>query len=466
MKKYRDGIISLLILNLLAGCPAPGTQPAGTPTPSASPVPSATATPGTQPTPTTVPTPSSTPVNTPVPTVVPTFKPPETTGDEIKVNPLHTLLNNDGYSISRSSNGEFLFVWKDQNSEIYGRKYNINGEPQTQEIRLSSIKGDNPKAGMDKDGNFVIIWTSEIKGDDPYNNNVYLKRFKSNGDAIGNEILINNLDIKRKYREADISMNDTGDFAVSWTGYAKYTGDLGSFQPLYDSIEIYSQKFTAKAIQINNIQEIKLDTTTGEHRVDTGIDRDGNYLIAWNNNSKLHLRKYDKDGRELRTLENIASNLSGPSVEGAEASSHTLSVNENGNFALAWFSVAESGSQPALKAKLFTSNLTPFTGEIPVNNGDRSFTASTAPALVIDRNQGLFISLIESIKLPAGTTEPAVLTGKTNLENTVINLFKINQFISPNSIDQKTGLITDGSGNMLVSWEAYQGIFFKKFKFN
>ena len=146
------------------------------------------------------------------------------------------------HSIACDSNGEFVVVWlqyeSDGTTNVYMRLYDNAGNPLTNETMVNTYTTGNQteaSVAMDADGDFVIVWASE--GQDAADNSwgIYGQRFDAVGDKVGGEFHVNTKTANDQVSPA-VAMDSKGDFVVVWAtqgqSYSYFNGIEGQ---VYDA---------------------------------------------------------------------------------------------------------------------------------------------------------------------------------------------------------------------------------------
>lgn len=219
------------------------------------------------------------------------------------------------------TNGSFVTLYMNQNTEVYAQRYGANGEKLASEILVDSFESpyDELEANIVAldDGGFISVL--EGANDDEDVSKIYAQRFDANGTAVGNKIDFTGKD--------DVAVFKDGSFLASWgtetnqrvqrfdsSGAAQGNGinlpatyDELSIIALTDKrfvttwlapentanasssahAQIYSASDTAVGAQINLVAEA--DSVFAL--------KDGGFYVQWKSlDSGLYMQRYDANG--------------------------------------------------------------------------------------------------------------------------------------------------------------------------
>ncbi|MBD2534271.1 hypothetical protein H6G97_34025 [Nostoc flagelliforme FACHB-838] len=132
--------------------------------------------------------------------------------------------NQSNSTVAIDKNGNFVICWTsfDQNGVggIYAQRYNNDGVRQGNEFKVNTITtGDQsiPTVAMDANGNFIISWTNF--DENTSSTGIYAKRYNNDGVPQGSEFKVNT-DINSILNPTvAIAMNANGTFAISWSKF-------------------------------------------------------------------------------------------------------------------------------------------------------------------------------------------------------------------------------------------------------
>jgi hypothetical protein len=212
-------------------------------------------------------------------------------GDETQVNtyvgtnqwkPVITSLQDGGYVIAWQSYGQ-----DGSGNGIYLQRFNANGEKLGDETQVNTTTDNSqftPSVVALDDGGFIVSWNSYEPNRDTYD--ICLQRYNSNGEQVGEEVLVNTATVG-SYMHSAITALDDGGYIVTWTG-ATYDGhdhifsqrfhDNGSKQ-MPDTIIINPIDILNNDIDGNILSITQVNATNETHGTVT-INEEGNIVYT------------------------------------------------------------------------------------------------------------------------------------------------------------------------------------------
>ncbi len=227
-------------------------------------------------------------------------------------------------TVATDDSGNFVAVWSSEGqdgdnpaeSNVYARRYDAFGSPLSGEflVNTTTTNGDqyNASIAMDADGDFVIVWEGNGVGD---SHGVYGQRYDSAGTPLGGEFLINNLFSVNNQRDVAASMDDSGNFVVTWD-------DLIGFHA-----RLYDNTGTPQGSQFT----ITANATAGNGSV--AMDADGDFVAVWREDiigETVKARRYDSTGTPL-----APEFLANTTILG-DQTHPSVAIDDAGNFIVVW----------------------------------------------------------------------------------------------------------------------------------
>jgi len=286
-------------------------------------------------------------------------------------------------SIDTDNSGNFVICWSDArnpNPGIYGQRFYWNGQFVGSNFLVNDIQGAthwrDPVIGMDGQGNFVIAWKDDRAG----KMDLYAQRYDKYGNALGINFRVN--DIQRpdnKILHHAIGMDKiTGNFIIAWTEEDPNGYDFIHAQKYYADGTPAGSNFTA-----SNISTITKDLSFG-------CDDNGTFYLAYlwvdNTEQEIMVRRFsfgelsDKfkvtvgDPRNMFSCPNIA-------------------VYPNGNFIITWEQQSTEYSNWDIYAQRFLADGSGIGTYFEVSE-DYS-NDQTQPAVSIDHNDNVIITWMD-----------------------------------------------------------------------
>lgn len=279
-----------------------------------------------------------------------------TTANSQRTNPASTVPYTPR-AIASDSVGNFVVAWTSQAQDlsgggIYVRLFNSAGEPlpgaPVEEIQVNTTTANEQRlasVAMADNGDFVVVWRSfqddnSLPLGTPDSWGIYAQRFNRLGEPQGGEIQVASTTFNED--QPSVAMDADGDFVITWTG--------GSGN------DIYAARFD-KAVQNPTVTSTVVNTTTtGNQQLSTvAMAQDGSYVVVWTSNGQdgsgddIYGQRFDASGAtigaEFRINVETNSNQRNPSV----------SMDQSGNFVVAWASENQDTSQYGIYYRRFDS---------------------------------------------------------------------------------------------------------------
>jgi predicted nucleic acid-binding Zn-ribbon protein len=205
---------------------------------------------------------------------------------EVLVNTF-TKGNQINGTIAMDADGDFVVVWASDSQDpdgswgIYGQRFNSIGQKIDGEFRVNTNTANDqvsPAVAMNSSGAFVVVWAT--KGEAfGYFNDIHGQIFNRDGQRVGNEFLVNSENIPSNNfvtggteLHPAVSMNDKGQFIVSWEAVTGQTNGVVT------GTEVMMRTFGSDGtpLQFYNDANDDQGSTTKEFIVDGVGDSNGN----------------------------------------------------------------------------------------------------------------------------------------------------------------------------------------------
>ncbi|MBU1628294.1 S8 family serine peptidase, partial [bacterium] len=286
-------------------------------------------------------------------------------GNEFQVN---THYKNQQFqpTIAMNFSGNFVITWASMkqdgtSSGVFAQRFNKDGTPAGKEFQVNTYTAYDqwePSVVMDKDGNFVIAWSSKYQDD--YGFGIYAKRFDSQGNPLGDEFRVNTY-WKRNQITPSVAMDNDGNFVIAWAGYRYSIG--------YD---IYAQRYDKKGNPLGGEFRVNTYTTNCQNNPVVAVDSIGNFVITWasfeqdGSNYVIFAQRYNYKGSRL------GKEIQVNTYTQDHQDLPTIAMDPLGNFLITWHSKYQDGSSYGIFAQLYDMNGNTIGNEFQVNTYKRS----------------------------------------------------------------------------------------------
>ncbi len=199
-------------------------------------------------------------------------------GGEFRVN--NTTSNEQtASSVAMDDSGNFVVTWssKDQDGDgwgVYAKRFSDSGIPQGNEFLVNSVTSKDQvfsSVAMDANGNFVVTWSSDNQDSDRWG--VFAKRYNSAGVVQGSEFRVNVTTSDDQFYSS-VSMDNDGDFVISWTSNAQDGVGRG----------IYARQFSSAGVAKGG-ETLVNSTTSGDQECSSvAMDGKGSFVVVWTGN--------------------------------------------------------------------------------------------------------------------------------------------------------------------------------------
>ncbi|MEM9540606.1 MAG: S8 family serine peptidase [Cyanobacteria bacterium P01_E01_bin.42] len=298
-------------------------------------------------------------------------------GEEFLVN-THTVNSQETPAIATLSNGEYVIIWQSFNQDgsgrgIYGQRFDRDSNPIGTEFALNTqTEGEQryPTLTALKEGGFVATWTSESQ--DGNSDDIYARRYDANGNAIGQEFLVNTYRTSSQYVPAIATLED-GSFVIAWHSVSQDDNSTSG---------IYGQRYDSNGDRLGG--EFKVNTISQSDQLNPAIAplSNGGFAIVWQSKGyipSIYGQRYDSNGDriggEFRLNSEHYSARRMPTVAGLP----------NGKFVTFWQSLENDiwdihGQISGNNAEVESSeNIAPELSLIHLNPVDAAHSGSTDP---------------------------------------------------------------------------------------
>lgn len=255
-------------------------------------------------------------------------------------------------SIASSTDGNYVVAWSSMNQDgsgwgIYGRLYNKDGLPITNEFRVNTTTaGDQiePSVGMDIVGNFVVTWTSSTQdGGTP---GIYAQRFDLKGLPVGLEFPVNTTSAGNQ-TASSVAMDGLNGFFVTWTSAGQDGAGTG----------IYGRRYDMTGLPKTG--EVRVNSTTAGDQTDSAVAVNrmtGEAVVTWSSAAQdgsglgVYTQRFDNNGSPIGLETRVNTYTTGDQLDPA-VGIHRLT----GSFIVTWTSVGQDGSGGGIYGQVYNN---------------------------------------------------------------------------------------------------------------
>jgi hypothetical protein len=304
---------------------------------------------------------------------------------------------------------------------------------------------------IEADGDFIVVWTSGVGGQDGSNAGVFAQRFTSAGARIGIEFQVNVFTPSTQSYGAVATRGD-GAFVVVWRSANQDEGITGAgiFGELFDGVASGEFQINSYTLDIQSAPAIATDAA-------------GNFVVAWN--SKLQdgsgygvfARRFSSAGAALGI--EFQANTYTPGNQWFPA----IAADADGDFVITWVSYGQDGSVSGVFARHFSSAGAALATEFQVSTYTSSYQSE--PAVGADAG-GDFVIAWSSFGQD-GAFGGIFARRFSSAGSALATEFQVNVYTT--SAEGAPTLAAEPDGDFVIAWDSYlqdgakQGIFGRRF---
>lgn len=269
-------------------------------------------------------------------------------GGEILVNTI-TAGSQFHPDVAMDNAGNYVVVWSSGPSgdaDIFARRFDASGAPLESEFQVNtftSFNQDNPRIGMDADGDFIVAWMSRSQFP-PASASIVGQRYDKTGAPVGGEFQIST-GLTTIF--LDVAMSANGDFLVTFNGRPAGTSAANDlYARIYDSTG--APKTSPFVVYPRQIPVTDFPSVTSTP--------DGSWILAWSGNPSgpnidILAQRFDADGNLIGPQVVVPDPVNAFRTDACVAAS-------NDRIVASW----TTGSR-SVHARLFDGGLAPLTGD-------------------------------------------------------------------------------------------------------
>ena len=280
---------------------------------------------------------------------------PVTAGAETGVNTF-TTSNQSNPSIASDAAGDSVIAWQSSGQTgtygIYAQRYNSSGVTQGSNFLVSTVTTNgnqiDPKVAMDPAGAFVITWQSSgtSGGVGP---GVYAQLYNASGSAVGGPITVS--PVSTKETSPSVAMDSMGDFVIAWQHQYKHHGNQ-----YYD---IEAQRYTpAGAATGSMLYPDSSPAPQGDYydmAPSVAMDSTGDFVVAWQSSNYYSTTPIIKAQRYNSAGAQQGSNLVASTYTSGNQKNPAVAMDAWGDFVVTWESFGQDGSGYGVYAQRYNA---------------------------------------------------------------------------------------------------------------
>ena len=207
-------------------------------------------------------------------------------GDEFRVNSFSSFRQQSS-DVGMDGSGNFVIVWESSAQDgslagVYGQRYNSTGGRRGSEFRVNQTTlnaQDDPSVSMAENGRFVVSWTSAFQ--DGSGDGVYARLFNAAGSG-GSEFRVNQTTLGTQ-NTSSVGLDKNGNFSIVWTSFNQDDQDTADFG-IYGRMYLANGSHFIAPETGQPLGEFRINATTAGDQVSPAVARatdNGDYVVVW-----------------------------------------------------------------------------------------------------------------------------------------------------------------------------------------
>jgi hypothetical protein len=358
----------------------------------------------------------------------------QTTGSKLRINDEEATGERHDPTLSAEASGAFAVCWMDKRNsdyDIYARTVTSYGFLQQESNSLnddsSGASQMSPRIATKSDGGFMVVW-EDFRNSSP---DIYLKRFNSGGEPLGNDLKVNDDSGNIYHGLPDIASDQSGNFVTVW-------------EDARDGLDIYAQLLDHSGNLVGENFKVNADSGTDLHNSPScGMSPSGDFVAVWaareGEIQNIYGRLFGPDGQPKGTCFRI--NDDGQEVDHL---SPRVNLDSSGNFMVAWED--QRDGQDRIYLQRHDSSGVPLGSNFSLYS-DNPDPTQVDPDLDVNKKGEFVVVWIQSQK---------VLAQRYNSSATRIgnNIAVVD---NPSSFPEDPRVKVTDNGYFVVSWTDYRG---------
>ncbi|HEV8267512.1 MAG TPA: hypothetical protein VGR00_04735 [Thermoanaerobaculia bacterium] len=383
-----------------------------------------------------------------------------TKGAEFHVN-TYTTNQQTVPRVARAPNGDFVIVWQSNvgtgytpDYEVFARRYGSSGAALGGAFRVNTYTTSvqkSPAVAIAGTGDFIVVWVGSGPGG--ANSGAFFQRYASAGTPLGGEFRINahSMNIQA---DPSVGADPSGNFVVAWADG-------------YDNFRAHARRFSSAGgfLGAEFTVPTTVATTLSFFRSAVGVGQTGDFVIVWDQSDTsnpgigydVFLRRFTSAGVSLTSDMQVNTYTSG------KQNRPQIAMDGSADFVIVWRDGYPNGH---ITGKRYNNIGNPLGGDFRVNSQTTAYPRDN-PSVASD-SAGNFVVVWQSLGYPGD--------GSLNIIGRLFNAngsprgseFRVNDY--SNNAQRSPWVAMDTSGNFVAAWEdqdqegaGVAGIFARRF---
>jgi hypothetical protein len=298
-------------------------------------------------------------------------------GNEFRVNTFTTGDQTEPV-VAIDADGDFVVAWTSVSQDgagtgIFAQRFDAAGTPVGTEFRVNtSTSADQlrPAVAIDPDGNFFIVWDSNLQDGSGYG--VYAQRYNLFGVPQGAEFAVNTFTTSDQ-RRPTVAADAVGNFVIAWNSNQDGSGH-----------GIYAQRYNRAGATQGTEFRINTHTTSNQTFPSAAMDASGDFVVAWQSDNQdgsdygVYAKRFNAAGVAQGAEFRVNSYTTGSQNSAAAA------IDAGGDFLITWSSANQDGSSSGVYAQAIGAAGVPAGAEFRVNA--QTTNGQSQPVVAMDHD--------------------------------------------------------------------------------
>ncbi|MFH0931168.1 MAG: hypothetical protein V1890_04465, partial [Candidatus Zixiibacteriota bacterium] len=291
-------------------------------------------------------------------------------GPNFKVNPDSGEIR-VGYqsSISMDSAGNYAITFL-SGGNVYLQRYDLKGDKLGQNIMVNEMPwlflAYNPDLAMDAKGDMMVVWAQT-----PYSDRlIFAQLYDSQGSKIDTNFMVNSFVGSNSSSDfPKVAKSPDGNFVVVWENYNRSSNES----------EIWGQLFDRFGKRIGeNFKISDAAVSMWNSLPDVGMDKDGNFVVAWSIGRNILIQRYKADGSKIGEVIEAIGHVK------TKTDKISLAVKSSGEFIVAWSDFRNVNGD--IYAQRFDAEGNRLGGNFRVNSDEGDYIQQSPVVATDDKN--------------------------------------------------------------------------------